>query len=180
MRIFIFLLILVFFQHTYGTDLTTGYIEPWIKVNKVIRIPFKEKLKLINKIKGTHAPKTLIDGKKSKLGGTGGLTGIVVNSDNLEIKIWDSGIEDGDIVDIFLNEKKVLSNFKILKKETILKMNLEYRNNIITIVAVSEGTHRPNTAAMSISSLVQGKKKQHWGLKVGQKASLPIIQMERE
>lgn len=180
MRIFLVFSFFCLCCNGYANEISLGYLEPWIKVKKVKKRDFTKRLQLINKIKGVHAPKTLQDGKKSKLGGTGGLSGIVVNKDNLQIEIWDSGIEDGDIVDIFLNENKVLSNFKILKKHTILHVNLKDRNNVITIVAISEGTHRPNTAAMSISGLVQGKAKQTWGLTVGQKASLPITQMERE
>lgn len=74
------------------------------------------------------------------------------NSNFVILKIWDGSQEDGDRVNIYLNQQLVLSNYTLLNKEKELRLELKGNEvQTITIEALNEGAQPPNTANISIS-----------------------------
>jgi hypothetical protein len=106
-------------------------------------VVIKESVMPINK----QAPSTLsnrtVDVKKDA---------ITVNSHKIRVTIWDDGIEDGDIVSVFVNEEKVLNKIALKKKARIFDFTLPKgeREHYFTIYSDSFGKLEPNTATLRI------------------------------
>lgn len=78
-------------------------------------------------------------------------TSVFWKSDTMKMKIWDLGKEDGDKISIFINGKKVLDNYIIMKKPKIITFQLvEHKNNEVIIRAENIGTISPNTARVEL------------------------------
>jgi hypothetical protein len=75
---------------------------------------------------------------------------IKVKDDNIDVSVWDSQVEDGDIISIYVNEKKVLSNIYLTKKPKEYLLKLEGEENYITLYSESFGAVEPNTASIKI------------------------------
>ncbi len=92
-----------------------------------------------------------------------------VKSRRIKIKIWDSQVEDGDVVSIFLNDKKIVDKLYLKIKPTEISFTLpEGAEHYLTVYADSFGKSEPNTAMVIINDgvreqtidLVAGRKKQ--------------------
>lgn len=103
-----------------------------------------------------------------------GLSDVVVNSRNITITVWDHAQEDGDIIDIALNDKPIKKGLVLANQEQEFSIRLESGRNKITIHAVNEGDIPPNTAAIQISNVVKGKPEQVWQLGLGENASFTL------
>jgi hypothetical protein len=99
---------------------------------------------------------------------------IFVDSDEIEIEIWDSKIEDGDKIDLFLNGKRILDNYRVLNTKKILKVKLQSAENIFRIEATSEGERKLNTTMIH---LIDKKRifEMSTNLKKGEKTSISIF-----
>lgn len=92
----------------------------------------------------------------------------------VKIKVWDQYEEDGDVINLYLNDKVLFSNLEVTKKGEILEIELQQGENIIQIEALNEGKVSPNTSAIRIFvndqqyDIVLSAKK-------GQRDSLKII-----
>lgn len=94
---------------------------------------------------------------------------VKVKARTLKLKIWDNQIEDGDIVSVYLNEKKVINNLYLTNKPKEFEIELPAgREHLITVFAEDFGKAEPNTARVVISDgtkeyiidLVAERKKQ--------------------
>ncbi len=64
------------------------------------------------------------------------ITGITVNVDTLRLKLWDWDVEDGDLLNIYCNDKLIEENYFIRNNPTYVDIPLEYGVNIIVFEAV--------------------------------------------
>ncbi len=94
---------------------------------------------------------------------------IKVKARTLKLKIWDNQIEDGDVISVYLNDKKIISNLYLTNKPKEFEIELPPgREHLITVFAEDFGKAEPNTARVVISDgtkeyvidLVAERKKQ--------------------
>lgn len=83
---------------------------------------------------------------------------IEVESDSLEISIYDNGEIDGDIISMFYNKDLIISNQKLTHKSIRLSLKLDSTQliNEITMFAENLGLIPPNTALLVVDD---GKNK---------------------
>lgn len=74
----------------------------------------------------------------------------------LTIKIWDSNQEDGDIINLSIDDNIILENFETKNKSKKIKYKLKKGQNKILIEAKSIGSSPPNTSRIE---LIDKKKK---------------------
>tara|TARA_R110002126_G_scaffold206130_2_gene353385 strand:- start:1115 stop:1990 length:876 start_codon:yes stop_codon:yes gene_type:complete len=81
------------------------------------------------------------------------------DSENITIKIWDHGRQDGDIVSIYLNGVSVVSKYYLTywKKEFNVKLDPKKSNDLF-LYAHNLGDSPPNTVSVEISD---GKKSEN-------------------
>ncbi|SIQ15024.1 hypothetical protein [Maribacter ulvicola] len=81
------------------------------------------------------------------------------NSENIIVKIWDHGRQDGDIVSIYLNGAQVVKKHYLtyLKKEFKIKLDPKKSNDLF-LYAHNLGDSPPNTVSVEISD---GKKSEN-------------------
>lgn len=74
------------------------------------------------------------------------------DSENIIVKIWDHGRQDGDIVSIFLNGVSVVSKYYLTyyKKEFNIKLDPKKSNDLF-LYAHNLGNSPPNTVSLEIS-----------------------------
>jgi hypothetical protein len=77
---------------------------------------------------------------------------VKVASQKIRVSIWDDGLEDGDIVSIFVNEEKVLNKISLRKKARIFDFTLPKNEKelYLTVYSDSFGKIEPNTATVKI------------------------------
>lgn len=148
--------------------------KPIVKIDKD---PAKEKPKVKKTVPATppivNAKKTEvavekpkeINGRELNLSET-----VKVKSRSLKVKIWDSQIEDGDVISIYIDEKKVLDHYKLTTapKEFSFDLPEGKKEHYLTVYADDFGRSEPNTAALIINDgskenridMVSGRKKQ--------------------
>ena len=92
-----------------------------------------------------------------------------VKTRTIKLKIWDSQVEDGDVVSVYLDDKKVIDNHYLRTKPQEFEIELPPGNeHYITVYAEDFGKAEPNTARLLISDgtreqiidLVAERKKQ--------------------
>lgn len=72
-----------------------------------------------------------------------------VNNKPFEIEIWDDESEDGDMVNVYLNGKKIAENFSAAKQKKAIPVELyEEQENYLVLEAVNMGKNPPNTVAV--------------------------------
>ena len=95
----------------------------------------------------TQAPKTLgnrnVEVKKDV---------VRVNTNVIKVSIWDDGIEDGDIVSVYVNDEKVLNKISLRKKARIFNFTFpkDEKELYFTLFSDSFGEIEPNTATVKI------------------------------
>lgn len=94
---------------------------------------------------------------------------VKVKARTIKVKIWDSQVEDGDIISIFLDDKKVVNRLYLRIKPTEYTFELPPGNeHYLTVYADDFGKSEPNTARVVIFDgvheqtidLVAGRKTQ--------------------
>ncbi len=110
-------------------------------------------------------PPLLIEGREVQVNET-----VQVKTREIWVKIWDSQLEDGDIVSIFIDDKRVVDQISLTKKPREFKITLPpgKKEYLLTVYADNFGKSEPNTARVLISDgtqeqtidLVAGRKKQ--------------------
>lgn len=92
-----------------------------------------------------------------------------VKNRKIKVKIWDSQIEDGDIVSVYLDDKKVIDRLYLRLKPQEFEIELPPgKEHYLTVYADDFGKAEPNTAMVSvfdgireqIIDLVADRKKQ--------------------
>ena len=81
-------------------------------------------------------------------------------SNQLTLFIWDANKEDGDKIQLKINNEIILDDFETKNKKRKIKYKLEKGENIIEITAKNLGTSPPNTSRIEL---------------VGDKVKYPII-----
>lgn len=92
----------------------------------------------------------------------------------LKMQLWDSALEDNDRMTVLINGQKVLSNKKMLSKKEIINYRLNDGENIVEIIADSEGERANNTTRIELID----KKTKHAilsELQVGKKITIKVI-----
>ena len=64
--------------------------------------------------------------------------------------IWDANKEDGDKIELKINNKIILNNFETKNKRKKIKYRLQKGRNIIEIKSVHPGTSAPNTSRIEL------------------------------
>lgn len=140
------------------------------KMNTVIR-----KSKRIDPvIKDKVNPKNILDSLKVNNLLKDQNLNIFVNSSTLELEIWDAKQEDGDMINVYNNDKLVLSNYVIVNKKKKITVDITTGKNVFKIEAVNEGEMKPNTATIQLTDKERTFELMS-NLKKGDKASITII-----
>ncbi|HED12882.1 MAG TPA: PASTA domain-containing protein [Gammaproteobacteria bacterium] len=105
----------------------------------------------------------------------GNLSNVSVSQQNVTITFWDNRKEDGDIINIYLNGNLLKGGLTLTKKKQSFDVRLNPGKNIFEVEAVNEGTDPPNTAAVRISHVTQGRGTQIYQRKSGQRASMMLL-----
>lgn len=106
--------------------------------------------KLDEAAKDKYNPYKLIDSLKiNRLTKNQDLT-VFWRNNNAKIAIWDNGKEDGDVIDLYHNDKLLLNNFKVTTDKKELDIRL-VKKNIFKIVAVNEGQIKTNTVKIELT-----------------------------
>lgn len=75
---------------------------------------------------------------------------VFIKSDVVEIEIFDSETEDGDKVNLYHNDKIILSNYAILNTKKKISLVIEKGNNVFKIEALNQGDKGLNTVTIKI------------------------------
>lgn len=86
---------------------------------------------------------------------------VEVSSADITIEYWDRYTEDGDSINIYINNKPVLQNQLLTKAKKSITVHLEKTKNYLVLDAINIGTEPPNTASITIKD---GKKIQNVSL----------------
>ncbi|MFN0035720.1 MAG: hypothetical protein ACKVUS_11685 [Saprospiraceae bacterium] len=118
---------------------------------------------LLTEPKPSPKPET-IGGRKVEVGEE-----VKVKSRKIKIKLWDSQVQDGDIISVYLNDTKVIDRIYLLLKPQEFEIELpEGKEHYLTVFADDFGKAEPNTAMVLINDgvreqtidLVAGRSKQ--------------------
>jgi len=71
-------------------------------------------------------------------------------ADDLKLFIWDANEEDGDRIQLKINEKIILYDYSTKRKRKKIKYKLQKGENIIEIEALSLGSSPPNTSRIEL------------------------------
>lgn len=74
------------------------------------------------------------------------------STDQVELVIWDCGVEDNDTISLYLNGEWILSNFRLTKAPYIFPVSLKRGENILVLYAHNLGDIPNNTAALSVKN----------------------------
>jgi hypothetical protein len=94
---------------------------------------------------------------------------VKVKSRKIKVKLWDSQVEDGDIISVYLDDKKVIDRVYLRLKPQEFEIELPPgKEHYLTVYADDFGKAEPNTAMVLINDglkeqtidLVAGRKKQ--------------------
>ena len=130
-----------------GTMSLIGSNKIYNLVNKVNK-KLQSSKKIDAKTKSESNPIKLIDSLKiNKLSKDQNLN-VFWESNVLKLDIWDNGQEDGDIINVYHNNKLVLSEYAVTNKKKTITITLVGKNDVFKIVAVNEGKIKPNTAKL--------------------------------
>lgn len=82
---------------------------------------------------------------------------ITVKSTKLKICVWDYSAIDGDVIDLIVNGRKMLSNLAIDENKQCIEVTLPNGENWIGVTAIDEGYNPPASPRVEISD---GKRTQ--------------------
>ena len=71
-------------------------------------------------------------------------------NDNLRLFIWDANEEDGDKIQLKINNEIILNDFTTKRKRKKIKYKLQKGENVIEIRAVNLGDSPPNTSRIRL------------------------------
>jgi len=79
---------------------------------------------------------------------------ITVNTNEIELDIYDDGTIDNDTVSVFLDKKMVISHAMLTDRAIVMKVHLDEDNDYheVVMVADNEGTIPPNTSLMIVKA----------------------------
>src|SRR5579862_1790973 len=79
---------------------------------------------------------------------------ITVNTNEIELDIYDDGTIDNDTVSVFLDKKMVIAHAMLTDRPIVMKVHLDDDNDYheVVMVADNEGTIPPNTSLMIVKA----------------------------
>ena len=83
---------------------------------------------------------------------------IQVSNKEITIEYWDKYNFDGDSISLYLNDRPILENVLLTKIKSSVVVQLDKKNNYLTLHALNLGKEPPNTAAITVKD---GKKIQN-------------------
>lgn len=102
-------------------------------------------------------------------------------SKNINIKAYDFGIIDGDIVSIYINDIAVKESYQLVDASKAISIPLSKGFNKVVIKAIDEGRLRPNTGAFTVFDDYGAEViSDMWSLAKGAKVIAHIIKEEKE
>jgi hypothetical protein len=116
-------------------------------------------------------------GQSRDIFSTGGLTDIGISGTDLAYIIRDFGLEDGDLVDISVEQfgrTIFTTRLSLLNRGTEFLHLLKKGVARLVITAVNEGAVSPNTAELNLKNVVRGNAIQTYSLRTGDQAVLRI------
>ena len=75
---------------------------------------------------------------------------VTVKHKNIELRLWDDEIQDGDTISLSINGKWILERYMLEKKKKSVFVELKSAESYIVMFAHNEGLYKPNTAAISV------------------------------
>lgn len=99
---------------------------------------------------------------------------IFTRDEKIKLSIYDAGKVDGDIINLYVDDKPVLENYTVLHEKKYLEFNLEKEQTQIRVEAVSEGTSAPNTVRLEVEDS-RNFVRTITNLKEGEKAQMTIV-----
>ena len=76
-----------------------------------------------------------------------------IGAGDIELKIWDNNVEDGDTVAVYFKGKKVLDTLPLMYEKKTLKLGkLKKGEYVLGVSAISEGLNAPASCSMSLSN----------------------------
>lgn len=75
---------------------------------------------------------------------------ITVKNYDLAVDVWDNQVEDGDVISLYLNDKKVVSSVRLTKKPQTFLLKMDGKDGYLTVYAEDFGKAEPNTASITI------------------------------
>lgn len=155
-----------------GTLVLIGSTKLYNLVNKVNnRIQKSNKVDV--KTKENINPLKVLDSLKTNRLSNDENLNVFWGSNKFKMEIYDIGKEDGDVVNIYQNNKLILAKHKLTNAKRIIEVILDGTKNEFKIEAINEGTIAPNTAKIT---LFDGDTSFDLmsNLKKGEKASITI------
>ncbi|MGB1392660.1 MAG: hypothetical protein ACPG6G_00305 [Flavobacteriaceae bacterium] len=165
-----------------GTECVSGDInmKRWDKLQK-------ETNKLSKKINKSRRIKKIPDSLRKSIDLTKELDSLKINvlrvnqkmnlftkSNKILVSFFDRGKIDGDIISIYVNDKKILNNHLLTKNKKSIPIVINSKQTKIVIKAVSAGSITVNTANLEINDGVQ-LSKVVTSLKKGETTTINII-----
>jgi hypothetical protein len=132
-----------------GTMSLIGSNKIYNLVNKVNK-KIQNSKKIDTKTKSESNPIKLIDSLKINKLSTNQNLNVFWESSILKLDIWDNGQEDGDIINVYHNNKLILSEYAVTNKKKTINITLIGKNDVFKIVAINEGKIKPNTAKLEL------------------------------
>lgn len=79
---------------------------------------------------------------------------ITVNTNEIELDIYDDGTIDNDTVSVFLDKKMVIAHAMLTDRPIVMKVHLDEDDDYheVVMVADNEGTIPPNTSLMIVKA----------------------------
>jgi hypothetical protein len=92
-------------------------------------------------------PPKAINGREVEVGEV-----VKVKNRTIKVKVWDSQVEDGDVISIYIGEEKVLDHYRLTKapKEFVFNLPATGSEHYLTVYADDFGQKAPNTATLII------------------------------
>lgn len=105
---------------------------------------------------------------------TSALEDVVVDTNVIQIEVWDNGVVDNDSISIKANGQFVAQNIRLVAVKQAYIINLHSGGNGIEIIALNQGTSGLNTAGVDISNVTSGSPSQTYSIAQGEGANFII------
>lgn len=155
-----------------GTLALIGSNKLYKLLNK-INNKIQKSTKVDEAVKQKVNPITILDSLKVNNLIKGQNLNVFTKYESMVLEIWDSKDEDGDVINLYNNDKLILENYTIRNKKKKITINVEKGQNIFTIEATDEGSLKPNTAMIQLVDQDRTFELMS-NLKKGEKASITI------
>jgi len=129
-----------------NSEATSSHLGNYLGINLIVDYDLRKKEKSTPNQWTKDLPENHLARELNQQGKMG------CKSQRITINVWDYGIIDNDTISFTLNDRVILSNYKITHDKKKIKIKLEPGENILKMVAHNEGSVKPNSAALEIRS----------------------------